>query len=295
MNETEMRSGFVAIIGAPNAGKSTFLNQVLGQKISITSKKPQTTRDRILGVVNRPGSQIVFVDTPGIHKATTLLNRKIVAQAVAAIEDVDSVLFLADVTAKRAADEQLILDQLKTLSKPVVLGLNKIDRIKKPAILPLIETWKSIHGFAAVVPISAKSGLQIEPILDEIEKTLEKGPPLFPEDTLTDVSERFIVREIIREKIFRLTGMEIPYSSAVTVDSFEKEKKLIVIHASIHVTRHSQKGIIIGKQGTMLRKIGETARNDIERLVRSKVLLKLFVKVTRNWDSNERHLSEFGY
>ncbi len=295
MGEMNTRSGFVAIIGAPNAGKSTFLNFVLGQKISITSKKPQTTRDRILGIVNRKGSQIVFVDTPGIHKATNLLNQKIVAQAVNALEDVDSILFLVDVTSKRKSDEQLILNQLRKLSKPVILGLNKIDRVKKHTILPMIETYETAYDFGAVVPVSSKTGLQVESLLDEIEKTLEPGPPLFPEETLTDVSERFIIKEIIREKIFRLTGMEIPYSSAVTIDAFEEEKRLIVIHASIHVIRDSQKGIIIGKKGAMLKQIGEKARNDIERLVRSKVLLKLFVKVTRNWSSSERKLSEFGY
>lgn len=295
MEQEKIKSGFVAIIGAPNAGKSTLLNRVLGQKISITSRKPQTTRDRILGIVNRKESQIVFVDTPGIHRATTLLNQKIVAQAMAAIEDVDTVLMLIDVSSQKTADVKLILSQLEKISKPIVLALNKIDLIKKPAILPLIETYKKLHDFTAVVPVSAKTGLQIEPLLDEIEKTLEEGGRLFPEETLTDVSEKFIVGEIIREKIFRLTGMEIPYSSAVTVDSFEVEKKLIVIHASIHVTRNSQKGIIIGKQGSMLKTIGEKARLDIEKMVGSKVLLKLFVKVSKDWNSNERILTEFGY
>lgn len=295
MNSINMKSGFVAIIGAPNAGKSTFLNHVLGQKISITSQKPQTTRDRILGVVNREASQIVFVDTPGIHKARSLLNQKIVSQAIAVLEDVDAILFLCDVTARRKADEHMILTQLKRISKPVVLGLNKIDLVKKIQILPMIDMYKHRYDFNAVVPVSAKTGLQIEPLLSEIENVLPPGPRLFPEETLTDVSERFIIKEIIREKIFRLTGMEIPYASAVTIDAFDVEKKLIVIHASIHVTRDSQKGIIIGKKGAMLKKIGETARHDIEDMVRSKVLLKLFVKVTRNWDSNERMLTEFGY
>lgn len=294
-NNDETRSGFVAIVGAPNAGKSTLLNKVLGQKISITSKKPQTTRDRILGVVNHPGSQIVFVDTPGIHKATTLLNQKIVAQAFMAIEDVDAILFLIDVSSRKIKDENMIIHQLKKTSKPVVLGLNKIDLVKKPEILPLIDEFRDAYEFEAVIPVSAKNGVQTDELLDEVKRTLPDGPRLFPEDMLTDVSEKFLVKEMIREKIFRLTGMEIPYSSAVTVDSFKVERKLLVIHASIHVVRSSQKGIIIGKKGMMLRQIGEKSRKDIERMTGLKVLLKLFVKVTKNWASNERMLNEFGY
>ncbi|MBF0302008.1 MAG: GTPase Era [Desulfamplus sp.] len=293
-NET-FRSGFIAIVGAPNAGKSTLLNRVTGEKISITSRKPQTTRDRILGVVERPMSQIIFVDTPGIHKAKSLLNRKIVDQALSAVEDVDAILLMIDAASKDSESEQIIITQLESTKKSVILAINKTDIVAPDSILPRIQECVSLHEFKAVVPISAKNGVQIDELLDEIEKCLPEGPRLFPEDTLTDLSEKFIAGEMIREKIFRLTGMEIPYSSAVTIDSFKPERKLIVIHASIHLDKDSQKGIVIGKGGQMLKKIGEQARKDIERMTGSKVLLHLLVKVTKNWSNNENMLREFGY
>ncbi len=293
--QANFKSGFVAITGAPNAGKSTLLNKVLGEKISITSKKPQTTRDRILGVVNRPLSQIIFIDTPGIHKPKSLLNKKIVDQALAAITDVDVILLMADASSRDNESEKIIIEQLEKTKKNIILGLNKIDLVAKHDILPIIKEFSSILNFKALVPISAKTGLQISELLDEIEKCLPKGPKLFPEDTLTDMSEKFIAAEMIREKVFRLTGMEIPYSIAVTVDSFKIEKKLIVIHATIHVSRDSQKGIIIGKSGKMLKKIGEQARKDIQKMTGSKILLRLFVRVTKNWTKNEKILKEFGY
>ena len=294
-DEKNIRSGFVGIIGAPNAGKSTLLNQVLGQKISITSKKPQTTRDRILGIVNRPLSQIIFMDTPGIHRSKSLFNRRIVDQAILAMEDADMILFMIDAASRNYTAEKLILAQLKTIKKTVILALNKIDLVKKDQVYTLVEEFQKLHDFKAVVPVSAEKGVQVEDLLKEIENSLPESPRLYPEETLTDVSERFLVKEMIREKVFRLTGMEIPYSSAVTVDAFTVEKRLIVIHASIHVIKDSQKGIIIGKKGAMLAKIGEKARKDIEEMLGKKVLLKLFVKVTRNWVDNERILSEFGY
>jgi len=295
MTDQETRSGFVGIIGAPNAGKSTLLNQVLGQKISITSKKPQTTRDNIIGIINRPASQIIFVDTPGIHKSSTLLNRRIVDSAIQALEDAEVILFMVDAVSRNYSAEKLILSRLENGTKPVVLGLNKIDLADKADVYKLVEEFSSLYPFKAVVPISAQKDIQVENLLQELEKCLSIGPRLYPEDTFTDVSEKFMVSEMIREKVFRLTGMEIPYSSAVTVDAFEVEKKLIVIHASIHVVRNSQKGIIIGKKGSMLQRIGSSARKDIEEMLGSKVLLKLFVKVTRDWVSRERLLSEFGY
>jgi len=295
MTDQETRSGFVGIIGAPNAGKSTLLNQVLGQKISITSKKPQTTRDNIIGIINRPASQIIFVDTPGIHKSTTLLNRRIVDSAIQALADAEVILFMVDAVSRNYSAEKLILSRLEKDSKPVVLGLNKIDLADKADVFKLVEEFSRLYPFKAIVPISAQKDIQVENLLQELETCLHVGPRLYPEETFTDVSEKFMVSEMIREKVFRLTGMEIPYSSAVTVDAFEVEKKLIVIHASIHVVRNSQKGIIIGKKGRMLQRIGSSARKDIEEMLGSKVLLKLFVKVTRDWVSRERQLSEFGY
>lgn len=294
--EEDIKSGFVGIIGAPNAGKSTLLNQVLGQKISITSKKPQTTRDRILGIVNRESSQIIFIDTPGIHRSTNLLNKRIVDQAMMALEDVDIILFMVDSVNRNFSAEKLIISQLNKTKKQVVLALNKIDLTKKAQIYTLVEEFQKLHDFKAIIPISAKKDVQIKNLLKEVEILLPTtGHRLFPEETFTDVSEKFMVKEIIREKVFRLTGMEIPYSSAVTVDSFVVEKKLIVIHASIHVVRNSQKGIIIGKKGSMLSKIGSRARKDIEQMTGQKVLLKLFVKVTKNWIGNAKMLNEFGY
>ncbi|MCP4114664.1 MAG: GTPase Era [Desulfobacteraceae bacterium] len=293
--DNNFRAGFIAIAGAPNAGKSTLLNTVLGQKISITSKKPQTTRDRILGVVERPASQVIFIDTPGIHKANSLLNRKIVDQALSAVDDVDAILLMIDVTSRDLESEAIIIEQLEKRNKEVILALNKTDLIKGNEILPLIAHYSSMYDFKAVIPVSAKTGAQTEELLLEVERCLPESPRLFPEDTLTDLSEKFIASEMIREKVFRLTGMEIPYSIAVTVDSFKEKKRLIEIHATIHVDRNSQKGIIIGKGGQMLKKIGEKARRDIERMTGSKVMLKLFVRVTKNWSRDEKILKEFGY
>lgn len=294
MDET-VSSGFVGIVGAPNAGKSTLLNRVLGQKISITSKKPQTTRDRILGIVNRPRSQIIFVDTPGIHKSTTLLNKRIVEQAMQALEDAELILFMVDAASRNYSAEKLIVSQLNRSAKPVILALNKIDKAEKSNVYELVNEFKDLYEFSAIVPISAKQDIQVEALLVEVERCLPEGPRLYPAETFTDVSENFMVREIIREKVFRLTGMEIPYSSAVTVDAFEVEKRLILIHASIHVVRSSQKGILIGKRGAMLSRIGTRARVDMEKMLGRKVLLKLFVKVTKDWVSNDRTLDEFGY
>jgi GTP-binding protein Era len=292
---TVFKSGFVGIVGAPNAGKSTLLNQVLGQKISITSKKPQTTRDRILGIVNRKDSQVIFIDTPGIHKSKSLLNKRIVDQAMQTLVDVDVILFMVDAASRNYSAEKIIVSQLGKINKPVILALNKIDQVKKADVYTLVEEFNTVFTFQSIVPVSAKKNIQIDQLIGEIETILPLGPRLYPEETFTDVSEKFMVKEIIREKVFRLTGMEIPYSSAVTVDAFEIEKRLIVIHASIHVIRDSQKGIVIGKKGAMLKKIGAKARKDIEEMVGQKVLLKLFVKVSKNWNDNQRLLDEFGY
>jgi len=291
----DFKSGFVAIVGAPNAGKSTLLNRILGLKISITSKKPQTTRDRILGIFNRRASQMIFLDTPGIHRPRGLLNEKIVEQAFRAIKDVDIILFIKDMASRQTGDETLIIEQVKKEQKKVILALNKIDLVKKTEVYRTVDRFQNLADFAACVPVSADKGTQVPELLDEIEKILPQGPPLFPEDTLTDASLRFLSRELVREKIFRLTGMEIPYSSAVTVDAFEEEARRIRIHATIHVTRKSQKGILLGKQGTMIRNIGAKARRDIEKMTGKRVFLELFVRVTRDWNKSARHLNEMGY
>ena len=291
------KSGFVAIAGAPNVGKSTLLNQILGEKISITSRKPQTTRNRILGVLHRTGSQIVFIDTPGVHHARRPLNVRIVETAIAALGDVDLVLFMIDASANDVSSEAQILKQLDKTGCSAVLVLNKIDKIAKYRLLDLMETWSSRYPFKALVPVSAKTGEQVDVLVDTLQAHLPEGPPFFPDAQLTDLSERFIVAEMIREKVFRLTGAEIPYATAVTIESFTDEPKrpLITIHATIHVERRSQKGIIIGKRGTKLRQIGTEARRAIEGLLNVQVFLKLFVRVDKNWSQDSRMLRRFGY
>ncbi len=296
-NSKDFRSGFIAIAGAPNVGKSTLLNQMLGQKISITSKKPQTTRNRILGVLHRPSSQLIFIDTPGIHKATHPLNIRIVDAALSAMGDVDIILVMVDVANPDPESESFMVKKLRKRKRPVLLVLNKIDIIAKPTLLTLIDKWAKKYSFEAIIPVSAILGDQIEELLEAMEALLPAGPPYYPEETITDLPERFIAAEMIREKIIRLTGHEIPYSTAVTLDSFSEEKKgnLVKIHATIHVERASQKGIIIGKDGSKLKMIGMESRKEIERMVGTKVYLKLFVRVNKNWSKDTKALRRFGY
>jgi GTP-binding protein Era len=294
---TEFRSGYVAILGAPNAGKSTLLNRMLGQKISITSKKPQTTRNRILGVVQRPAAQIIFLDTPGVHRSKTPLNSRIVEAALATLSEVDLILMLADAKTPDQNSESLLIRKLAQQTKPVLLAINKIDQIKRHDLLGQIDRWSSLFAFTSVVPISAKSGEQVDQLLDVMEAHLPPGPPFFPMDSLTDLPSRFIAAELIREKAFRLTGQEIPYAVAVTVDEFKAQKNgaKVRIHATIHVERDSQKGIVIGKKGIKLKQIGEAARLAIEEMLDAQVYLKLFVRVQKNWTKDTKALRKFGY
>jgi GTP-binding protein Era len=291
------KSGYVAIVGAPNAGKSTLLNRMLGEKISITSKKPQTTRNRILGVVHRPDVQIVFIDTPGIFKAKDTLNLRIVDTALSAIGDADMILFVLDAAKPDPTSEYFLAKRLQNQKLPVMLALNKIDLIEKSELLALIKKWSTEYRFDVIVPVSATEGTQIEALTEAMENFLPAGPPYFPEDALTDLSERFIAAEMIRESVFRLTGEEIPYATAVTVDSFKEEKngKLVKIEATINLERDSQKGIIIGKEGSKLKRIGTESRQKIEQMLDTKVFLKLFVRVQKNWRKDTRALRKFGY
>ncbi len=293
----EFKSGYIAIAGAPNVGKSTLLNKMLGFKISITSRKPQTTRNRILGVVHRTSSQLVFIDTPGVHKAKSALNLRIVDTAISVMGDVDTILLLEDSTSTATESGEILIENLEKIKKPVVLALNKIDLVDKSKLPGAIIEWSSVYNFEAVVPVSAKRGDGIENLLRVLEKLLPVGPPFFPEDTLTDLPERFIAAEMIRERVFRLTGQEIPYSVAVTIDSFseKKNKGIVRIGATIHVERDSQKGIIIGKKGSKLKQIGEEARKEIEQLIGSRVFLELFVRVDKDWSKEDRTLRQFGY
>ncbi len=297
MGKEPFKSGFIAILGAPNVGKSTLLNQILGQKISITSEKPQTTRTRILGVLHRPHAQLIFLDTPGVHQAKQTLNKRMVKIALGTLGDVDQILYVIDASRPDEDSDAFLLRNLRKVKTPVILAINKVDLIEKESLLPLMETWNKRHPFHAVVPISALKDIQIDQLLDEMSVLLPEGPLYFPEDTITDQPVRLIASEMLREKIFRLTSQEIPYSVAVTIDTFTEipDKNRVDIEATIHVERDSQKGIIIGKGGTMLKKIGSMARLDIQRMVGSQVFLKLWVRVQKNWSKNAQALSGFGY
>lgn len=294
----KVKSGMVAIVGPPNAGKSTLMNYLLGQKISIVTPKPQTTRNRILGVVNGDDYQIVLIDTPGLHKSDQPLNREMVKIAIESLQGVDAILFLIDVAIETRKDKNDKADPEKILPKdgtPTFLILNKTDLIDKRDLLPLITHYNALCDFTAIHPVSAKNGDGTEDMVKNIVEHLPVGPKYFPDDIPTDASERFIVSEIIREKVFLLTGQEIPYSAAVIIDSFKEQKKNVTIHATIVVEKSSQKGIVIGKGGHKLKSIGIAARKDIEKMMDIKVVLKLWVKVKKNWSKNSSFLKEIGF
>lgn len=297
MSDKPFRSGFVSIIGRPNVGKSTLLNRILGEKIVITSDKPQTTRNRIQGIHNVPGAQIVFIDTPGIHQARSRLNKYMVEVAVSSIREVDLILFLVEANQKPGEQEQEIIDVLAGATAPVFLVINKVDLTEKGAVLERIAAYKDRFPFREIVPVSAGTGDGVEYLVELVRKALPEGPVYFPDDILTDVPERFIAAEIIREKVFRLTRDEIPYATAVEVDSFKEREDggLVSIAATITVERDSQKGIVIGKKGAMLKKIGSASRVEIEKLLNTKVFLELFVRVRKDWSEDERMLKELGY
>jgi GTPase len=296
MSEEIFRSGFVSIIGRPNVGKSTLLNRILGEKIVITSDKPQTTRNRIQGIHNVPNGQIVFIDTPGIHRAKSRLNRFMVEEALSAIQGVDVILFLVDGTTEPEREAEMIKEVLSGVTSPVILVLNKIDLIPKGDLLEQMRCYAECYPFKEIIPVSAQTGDGVDQLVQLVHGMLPEGPQYFPEDILTDVPERFVVAEIIREKIFRMTRDEVPYSVAVVVESFkEREDGLVSISATINVERDSQKGIIIGKKGEMLKRIGMQSRQEIEQLLDTKVFLELFVRVSPEWSENNRMLKEFGY
>jgi GTP-binding protein Era len=291
------KAGYVALIGPPNAGKSTLLNHLLGQKIAITSRKPQTTRNRLLGVLHRPQAQIIFLDTPGIHKPKGALNTRIVDTALKTLDEVDLIVLVMDCTTVDKSIESYLITKLKSQKRPVLMALNKIDGLNKNALLPLIDDWQSRYPFQAIVPLSAKLGTQVDNLEEAMIQHLPEGPPYYPEDTLTDMPTRFIAAEIIREKVFRLTGQEVPYATAVTIDSFKAHdnRRPVHIHATIHLERNSQKRIVIGKQGAKLKQIGIEARQEIERLLDRKVYLKLFVHIQHRWRNDPKTLHKFGY
>ncbi len=289
----KFRSGFISIVGRPNVGKSTLLNALLGEKIAITSRKPQTTRNRILGMVNLPSAQLVFMDTPGIHKPLHRMDELMVKSALATYNEVDLILLLVEATALPGAGDRFIIDSLAQVKTPVFLILNKIDLVDKERLLPLIQEYSGLYDFAEIVPISALRK-DLGGLLTAVEKRLPEGPRYFPEDQLTDQPERFIVAEMVREKIFSLTKEEVPYSTTVVVEEMQEEPGLTRIHALIIAERDSQKGILIGKGGAMLKKIGTLARQDAERLLGAKIFLKLRVTVQKSWREDEKMLRNMG-
>ncbi len=291
--EKKFKSGFISIIGRPNVGKSTLLNSLLGEKIAIISDKPQTTRNRILGIVNRPGAQLVFMDTPGIHKPVHKMNEVMVKTALATYNEVDVILMLVEATEKPGAGDRFIIETLSKVKTPVFLLINKVDLIEKQRLLPLMREYSGFHSFAEIIPVSALKN-DLGDLIDTILKHLPQGPKYFPDDQLTDQPERFIVAELVREKIFEHTKEEIPYSSAVVIEDMKEEPDLTRIHAVIYVERDSQKGIIIGKGGSMLKQIGTLARQDAERLLGVKVFLKLYVKVKKGWREDDAVLRNIG-
>jgi GTP-binding protein Era len=289
------RSGFVSIVGAPNVGKSTLLNRILGQKVAITSPKPQTTRHRILGIWTTPEAQVIFQDTPGIHQAESLFNQRMLQIALSSLSDADVILFLVE-PGRRSADQELAMDSLRGQDRPVILVLNKIDTLPKESLLPWMDELSRELSPAALVPISALTGENLPNLLREIVARLPEGPQYYPPETMTDQPERVIAAEMIREQVFHQMRQEIPYATTVTVESFKEDRPdLIRIEATIHVERDSQKGILIGKKGESLKKIGTAARKDIERLTGTKVYLELFVRVEKNWSRDPRALRRFGY
>jgi GTP-binding protein Era len=290
-------SGFVSLIGRPNVGKSTLLNAIIGEKLSIISNKPQTTRNMIKGIVSEPDCQVIFLDTPGIHDAKAIFNKRIVSEALSALKHIDLILFLTEPSAKMSEEDEYILSELKNSNVTKVLVVNKIDRVDKAKLLPFVDMYKEKCDFSDVFLISALKNDGVDTLLGEIKKRLPEGAKYFDDEYITDCPERFLAAEIIREKVFNLTQQEIPYSTAVVVETFKEkyEKNLVVIDATIIVEKDSQKGIIIGSKGRMLKKIGADSRKDIEELLNVRVFLKLFVKVSKNWTKSEQKLKEFGY
>lgn len=294
---SNFRSGFIAIIGRPNVGKSTFMNEVIGQKIAIMSDKPQTTRNKIQGVLTTDSAQYIFIDTPGIHKPKHRLGDFMVKSALNTLNEVDLVMFMVDAKEGYGKGDQFIIDYLQEIKKPIILVINKIDQVHPDELLPIIDLYREKIAVDEIVPISALKGNNMTRLLEVMESYLQEGPQYYPEDQVTDHPERFIISEFIREKVLHHTHEEIPHSIAVVIDSIVKRegKDIIDVQATIIVERSSQKGIIIGKQGQMLKKIGSEARLEIELLLGSKVFLELWVKVQKDWRNRLHQLREFGY
>jgi GTPase len=293
--QKEFRSGFVAVIGRPNAGKSTLVNRLVGQKIAIVTAKPQTTRNRIQGIVTKPEGQIIFIDTPGLHEADSALGRQMMQEVAAALEGIDVLLLMVDASRMQPHSDDLLLEKARRFRGKTILALNKVDRLPKPRLLPMIEAFAKAFEFVAILPISALNGAGCDKLVDEILKHLPVGEPYFPEDQVTDQPERFLAAEIIREKAIQVMYHEVPYALAVFVEKFEETPKLLRIEAVMNVERDSQKKILIGHKGEMLKRIGTEARKELESILGTKIYLGLFVKVAPDWRENPQKVRELDW
>jgi GTPase len=291
----KFRSGFVAIVGRPNAGKSTLVNRLVGQKIAIVTSKPQTTRNRIQGIVTKPGSQIIFIDTPGLHEADSALGRQMMQEVAAALEGIDVLLLMVDASSQHPHADELMLQKAQRFRGKTILALNKVDRLPKPKLLPLIDSFSKAFEFSAIVPISALKGAGCEELLAEVTRQLPEGEPYFPEEQITDQPERFLAAEIIREKAVQLMYHEVPYALAVVVEKYEETPRLLRIEATMNVERDSQKKILIGHKGEMLKKIGTEARKELEALLDTRIYLGLFVKVVPDWRESPQKVRELDW
>jgi GTP-binding protein Era len=289
------RAGFVAIVGRPNAGKSTLVNLLVGQKIAIVTSKPQTTRNRIQGIVTREDGQIVLIDTPGLHDARTVLNRQMMKEVAAALEGIDVLVLMADASVMEPYSDTLLLERAKRFEGRAILVLNKVDKVSKQKLLPIMDAFAKAHPFAAILPISALKGDGCDALLREILKMLPESQPYFPEDQVTDQPERFLAAEIVREKAIALTYHEVPHALAVAVDKWEERPKLLRIQMTLTIERASQKKILIGQKGEMLKKIGTQARKELEEILGTKIFLGLFVKVSENWRENPMAVRELDW
>lgn len=296
MNEKAYKSGFVSVIGRPNVGKSTLINSLIGQKVVIMSDKPQTTRNKIMCVLTTDDAQILFIDTPGIHKPKHKLGEYMVKAAENTLREVDVILFVVDATEELGGGERYILERLASVKTPVILVVNKIDKLEKAKVLPVIQSYQGLHPFAGVVPISALEHTNLDGLVKEIKSYLEEGPQYYPEDMITDQPERLVIAELIREKVLHATREEIPHAIAVDIEEITtRPNDDLYVRAVIYVERESQKGIVIGAKGALLKEIGRQARTDIENLLGSKVFLDLWVKVKKDWRNRDGMLRSFGY
>ncbi|CEH29647.1 GTPase Era [Aneurinibacillus migulanus] len=298
MDNKGYKSGFVAIVGRPNVGKSTLMNYIVGQKVAIMSDKPQTTRNKIRAVYTSEEGQIIFLDTPGVHKPKSKLGNYMNRMVENALREVDVVLFLVDASEKLGPGDEYIIEKLKEVKTPVYLVINKIDKVHPEELLPFIDQYKELYAFEEIVPVSALQGNNVNRLMEQLLSKLPEGPQYYPEDQITDHPERFVVAELIREKILHLTREEVPHSIAVVIEQMkprEDNEHLIDIYATIYTERPTQKGILVGKQGSMMKEIGMRAREDIERLLGTKVYLNLWIKVKKDWRNQENMFKNFGF